>query len=135
MLTHTHVLTLIRSIPSQSKHIKHHQLIPIGHVGIYKNAMHYKSVCANTYTCTNINLKRIHPPQWEHIKHRQLIPIGQVGIYKNAMHYKRVCANTYTCTDLKQINPLSIETHRQLIPIGEVGIYKNAIHTLSESVC
>ena len=83
--------------------------------------IHYQRVCANTYTCTNLNLKQINPSQWEHIKHRKLIPVGEVGIYKNA-HHLRVCANT--TEQIINGNTSCIMS----IPIGEVGIYKNAIH-------
>ena len=116
------VLTLHRSIPLNGNISCIASRSPSERwASIRMQYIHYQRVCANTYTCTNLNLKQINPPQWEHIKHRQLIPIGEVGIYKNATHTSSegVCENT-----------TELGTHHAspVIPIGEVGIYKNAIH-------
>ena len=116
------VLTLHRSIPLNGNISCSASRSPSERwASIRMQYIHYQRVCANTYTCTNLNLKQINPPQWEHIKHRKLIPIGEVGIYKNATHTSSegVCENT-----------TELGTHHAspVIPIGEVGIYKNAIH-------
>ena len=93
MLTHTHVLTLNRSIPLNGNRSSIASLSPTERwASIRMQRIHHLRVCANTYTCNRTN------HQWEHIMHHQSIPIGEVGIYKNAIHIG-VCANTYLCTD------------------------------------
>ena len=52
----TYTCTYLKQInPHQWEHIKRRQSIPIGEVGIYKNAIHRLSEsCANTNTCTDL---------------------------------------------------------------------------------
>ena len=131
----TYTCTNLKQInPHQWEHIKRRQSIPIGEVGIYKNATHTwsESVLTQTHVLTlNRSISNTSSiTSWSPSER-------WASIRMQRMHHLRVCANTYTCTNLKQINPHQWEhiKRRQSIPIGEVGIYKNATHTSFEGVC
>ena len=98
VLTHRRLLTLNSQSPEVGTQM-HYQLIPIGEVGIYKNAIHTSSeVCANTYMYASTDLNSFvgnsHACYKKYIKVLLISPlINHFWSHKHIVRYVAIVAN------------------------------------------